>query len=247
MRACRAERLATTRTLIASTAPSRVLAFPLAASGQRGPGGLNRVKGVGLAAAAPGLAVGPVNFDYFNPASTEKTGQVGSIGSGSFNPDLGDGTKALEPPEQFFVAGRRWGKGLRAQQGSQGVECRGYMNIQVGVDPTRHPAGSFYDGHGHPFLSSKCSGVARPFRIGVTGGPGLFEQLGPITLLFETGRAVIIFGPEEFGRRRSEAPRTSLQVRPNLLVLPKLLEACNQQVDPRRGSPYILIFWRVSP
>ena len=81
----------------------------------------------------------------------------------------------------------------------------------------------------------------------MTGGPGLFEQLGPITLLFETGRAVIIFGPEEFGRRRSEAPRTSLQVRPNLLVLPKLLEACNQQVDPRRGSPYILIVLAGSP
>ena len=102
-------------------------------------GGLNRVKGVGLAAAAPGLAVGPVNFDYFNPASTEKTGQVGSIGSGSFNPDLATAPKLFEPPEQFFVAGRRWGEGLRAQQGSQGVECRGYMNIQVGVDPTRHP------------------------------------------------------------------------------------------------------------
>jgi len=35
----------------------------------------------------------------------------------------------------------------------------------MGVDTTGDPARSFYDGHGHPFLS-KVSGMARPFRIG---------------------------------------------------------------------------------
>src|ERR1019366_5761439 len=86
-----------------------------------------------------------------------------------------------------------------------------------------------------PFLNG--SGVAWPFRIEVTGGSELLEQLGPITLSLRRGVPYSYLVPEEFGRRRRKAPHASLQVRPNLLVLPKLLEACNQQVDPQSRSP----------
>ena len=53
----------------------------------------------------------------------------------------------------------------------------------MGVDTTGDPTRSFYDGHGHPFLS-KVGGMARPFRIGATGGlacrckPDQSPQLG---------------------------------------------------------------------
>jgi hypothetical protein len=39
------------------------------------------------------------------------------------------------------------------EQSAHGVECGSDVHIEVCIDTTRYRPRSFYDGHGHPFLS----------------------------------------------------------------------------------------------
>ena len=116
------------------------------------------IERVGLAAAPTLGPVGSVNLDYLEISSAQETGQAGPIGAGSLHPNLGDRPEALEPGEQRFVTSRIGPEALGAEQCSEGVEGGGHMNVEVGVDTTRHSTRSFYDGHGHPFLSQRCEG-----------------------------------------------------------------------------------------
>ena len=76
--------------------------------------------------------------------------------------------------------------------------------------------------------------MARPFRIGATGGPGLLVATRTNHPNSETGRAVFQCAA---GRSRSTTSCnvTGLQVRPDLPALPKLFRTSNQAVDPQRS------------
>jgi hypothetical protein len=60
--------------------------------------------------------------------------------------------------------------------------------------------------------------MARPFRIGATGGPGLLLQAGPIT-----------------PTRRRDVPLSFRQSGRSRPTLPKLLRADDVAVDPRQA------------
>ena len=55
---------------------------------ERGPGGLDGVEGIGLAAVAPGLTVLAVYFDDVDPGSGEMAGDAGAIGPRPLDPHL---------------------------------------------------------------------------------------------------------------------------------------------------------------
>jgi hypothetical protein len=80
-------------------------------------------------------------------------GQGGPIGAGALDADLGDVAEALEPAHKGFVAGRVGGEALCAEQPTQRVQRCSDMDVTMRVDTTGDPSRSFYDGHGHPFLS----------------------------------------------------------------------------------------------
>ena len=82
----------------------------------------------------------------------EESGQPGAIGAGALDADLVYLPEALKPGEQRLVAGRARLEGLRPEQSTERVQGGGNVDVEVGVDTTGHPTGSFYDGHGHPFL-----------------------------------------------------------------------------------------------
>jgi hypothetical protein len=90
----------------------------------------------------------PVSVDI--PA--QEPGKPSPIGAGSFHADLGHLTEAFKPADQCLVAGSIGIERLGANQSAQWVKSSGNVLIEVGIDTTRDARGSFYDGHGHPFL-----------------------------------------------------------------------------------------------
>ena len=82
------------------------------------------------------------------------------------------------------------------------------MDVEMRVDTTGHTTRSFYDGHGHPFCLMEL-GMARPFRIGATGGPGLLLQAGPITPTRRRDVPSFNVRLEGLGRRRLATSRDS--------------------------------------
>ena len=103
-RACRADRLATTRTRMASTDPSLHLAFPCALPDSDGPGRLDGVERIGLAAVSSGLAVLTVHFDDLDPCPSEVTGDSGAVGPRALDADLGDHVRITQPGQQCRIA-----------------------------------------------------------------------------------------------------------------------------------------------
>ena len=85
--------------------------------------------------------------------TAQVAGQSGPIGAGSFDADLGDVAEGCEPRKQSLVAGRVGGEALGAEQPAERIKRSGHMDVAVCVDATGDPRRSFYDGHGHPFLS----------------------------------------------------------------------------------------------
>jgi hypothetical protein len=124
----------------------------LGTSRQSGPGRLDSVEGIRLSLAAAGLAVGPVDLDDFDTPAAEEPREPSAIGTCALHADLGDQPEAFEPAQQLCITGRGRLKGLRTEQCSNGVESSGNVDIEVGIDSTRHGSRSFYDGHSHPFL-----------------------------------------------------------------------------------------------
>ena len=128
------------------------LARPECPSADDGPCRFDGIEGIGLAMAAPGLTVRPVHFDDLDALATEEPGQPHAIGPGAFDADLVHLAEALEPGQQRLVAGGIGIEGLGADESAQRIECGDDVDVQMGVDTTRDADGSFYDGHGHPFL-----------------------------------------------------------------------------------------------
>ena len=148
--AWRAERLATTRTRIASTAPSLDFGLPARSTAQGGPGRFDGVEGIGLAAATPFLSIRSVDLDDLDAPSSQVAGQAGPIRARALDADLGHVPEGLEPGQQRLVAGGVGLEALRAEQPPERVEGGSHMDVEVGVDTTGHTTRSFYDGHGHP-------------------------------------------------------------------------------------------------
>ncbi len=228
-RAWRAERLATTRTRMASTAPSLDLGLAARSTTQGGPGGFDGVEGVGLAAAPALLAVGSVDLDDLDASPAQVAGQARAIGAGALNADLGDVAERLEPAQQRLVAGRIGGEALCAEQSTQRIERCGHMDVAMGIDTTGDPTRSFYDGHGHPFSQSV---------EGWHGRSGSEQRAVQVVRCnrtnhptSETGRAVFQCAA---GRSRSTTSCnvTGLQVRPDPPALPKLFRTSSEAVDP---------------
>ena len=129
------------------------LRFAARPTTEGGPGCFDRIEGIGLATAPALLTIGSVDLDDLDAHPAQVAGQSGPIGTGALDADLGDVAEALEPREQGLVAGRIGGEALGAEQSTQRVEGRSNMDVAMGVDTTGDPTRSFYDGHGHPFLS----------------------------------------------------------------------------------------------
>ena len=102
---------------------------------------------------ASGLAVGAVDFDDLDASATQESGQSDAIRASALDADLVNLAELLEPGQQRLVAGGIGGEGLGADEATQWVECCSNVCVEVGVDTTCDANGSFYDGHGHPFLS----------------------------------------------------------------------------------------------
>ena len=175
--------------------------------------GLDRIERIRFATASALGSIRPVDLDHLDVGSTQEAGQAGPIGAGALHPDLGHLAEALEPGQQRLVATRVRLKALGAEECSKGVEGGSYMDVEVGVDATGHSTRSFYDGHGHPFLSQWCEGWH-----GRSGS----ER-----------RAVQVVVATRTNHPNSETGRAAFNVRcrPNLPAIPKLLTTSNAAVD----------------
>ena len=138
---------------MASTAPSLDFGLPVARPLERCSSGFDRIEGIGLATAASLVTVGTIHFDHGDAHSAQVAGQAGPIGASALHADLGDVAERAQPLEQGLVAGWVGAEGLRAEQSTERVQGGGDMEVTMGVDTTGHTTRSFYDGHGHPFLS----------------------------------------------------------------------------------------------
>ena len=138
---------------MASTAPSLDLGLPLARPLEGGPGRFDSIERIGLAAATALLSVRSVDLDDLDANSAQVAGQARSIRARALDADLGHVPERLEPGQQRLVAGGVGLKALRAEQPAERVERCSHVDVEMRIDATGHTTRSFYDGHGHPFLS----------------------------------------------------------------------------------------------
>ena len=150
IRAPRAERLATTRTRMASTEPSLLLAVPWARPERTARAASTASSGIGLAAVASGLAVLAVDFDDVDPCSGEEAGDAGPIGPRPLHADLADLPEGLQPGEQGRVAVGVGRERCGAEQATDLVQDGGHVDLPMGVDATGDGTRGFYDGHAIP-------------------------------------------------------------------------------------------------
>jgi hypothetical protein len=75
--------------------------------------------------------------------ATQVASQSGSIGTRSFDADLGHVSKGLEPAEQRLVTGSISRKALRSEHATKRIKGGGDMNIAVGIDTTGDSTHSF--------------------------------------------------------------------------------------------------------
>jgi len=90
---------------------------------------------VGLAAAAAGLAVGPVDLEHDLAVGDQEAGQGGAVAAGALHTPGVDLAEPPGPGEQVPVAG---GGGRDADRGQAAAECVlgvGDVDVQMGVDP----------------------------------------------------------------------------------------------------------------
>ena len=121
----------------------RSLGDRLGTAGEDGPGGFDGVERVGLAAAAPGLAVGAVDlFEDLDPGGLQEPAQPDAVGAGALNPDPCELSEAGQPSVQVLVARWRGGERLDAQHAAVRVQRSGDMGVEVRVNPARDRARS---------------------------------------------------------------------------------------------------------
>ena len=205
--ACRAERLATTSTRTASTAPSLDFGLPLGPATQSGSRCFDGVEGIGLAAAAALLSVGPVDFDDLDAGPTQVASQARAIRTGSLDADLGDVTEALEPSQQRLVAGR---VGEKRSEPSSPPRDRGLPPHGRRGACRRHRSH-----HAQLLRWSWSSLLSKVLRDGTAvpdrsdGRSGLFLATRTNHPNSETGRAAFNVRLEGLGRRHPNVSRDS--------------------------------------
>jgi hypothetical protein len=138
-RAWPAERLATTRTRMASTAPSRDLGLPIARPLSAARAASTASRGVGLARPPALLSVRSVDFDDLYAGSAQVAGQARAIRAGALHADLDDVSEALEPLEQRPVARTVRGEALRSKQSAEGIEGCCDVDVTMRIDTTGDP------------------------------------------------------------------------------------------------------------
>ena len=154
---------------------------PGAAAAQHSPGRLDSIGGIGFAFGPAHLAVGPVDLDHLDAGASEEPSEPGSIGAGALHAHLGDRPESAHPLEHGRVALGRGHERLHSEHAADGVQGRGHMDIEVGVDTTDNGAASFYDGHCHPCSPLVKGWRGRPVKE-VTVISALHEQGGPSPL-----------------------------------------------------------------
>jgi hypothetical protein len=119
--------------------------------GQRG---RYRVRGIGLAALAAGLAVRPDHLDHGNAAGGQVTGQPAAVAAGALHPHLGQLTMAAHPGQRSPVSSRISRECLGAQHPAHPIHHRGHVHIGVSVHAPSDRAGLLCDpGHDLSFLA----------------------------------------------------------------------------------------------
>ena len=114
---------------------------------------LNGVDRIGLALATTVLAVVPIDLDHLDTGPGKKPGQSGSIGTRPFHTDPLNYPEAGQPGKQGRVALGGGIEGFGAEQSAHLIQGGGHVDLAMGVDAASNSTRSFYDGHGHPFLS----------------------------------------------------------------------------------------------
>ena len=118
-----------------------------------GPCGFDGIERVGLAVVSDGTACSAGSPRRSrSPRRRRDRAKPGAIGARPFDADFGHLAEALEPGQQGLVAGGIGREGLRADQATEWVECRSNVGVEMGVDTTRDPGWSFYDGHRCPYF-----------------------------------------------------------------------------------------------
>jgi hypothetical protein len=105
---------------------------------ERGSSSLDRVEGVGLAAASSLGPVRSVDLDDRDLGLAQELGQPRPIRAGALDAHLGHLAEGLEPGEQRLVAPRRRRERCGAEQSTERVQRSGNMNVEVRVDATGH-------------------------------------------------------------------------------------------------------------
>jgi hypothetical protein len=141
------------------------------------------------------LTVRAINLDHHDTLTTEMTGQPGAVRAGAFDPHPRHHTELGEPRRQLAISG--WGRRERldTQHAAVHIDRGRDMYIQMRIDTTRDQARALYDGHRHPFCSSKRfkGWHARPGKETVTST--LRQQRAPSPS--GTGRAQFRTHPNE--------------------------------------------------
>ena len=204
--AWRAERLATTRTRIASTAPSLDLGLPLARPLRAARAASTASRGSDLPARRRSSRLGRSTSMTSTPArrrNRERPAPSIRCLPHRFGSSPRTRARPVAPCNQ-----RSWSRSAPCQQPAERVERGGHMDVEVRIDTTGHPTRSFYDGHGHPF--SLCvegwhgrSGSERRAAQVVGSNPGQSPQLGDGTCRCQCMQL------EKLGRRRLATSRDS--------------------------------------
>jgi hypothetical protein len=127
-------------------------------AGLRGPGGADRVEGIGLALPAAVLPVGAVDLHDPDSCGGDVAGQAGAVAAGPLDPDQAHSPEPAQPVQQAGVAGQGSRELPDAEQPADRVERGGDMGVGMSV----HTAGDgacLYDGQCHLF--SLVEGMAR--------------------------------------------------------------------------------------
>ncbi len=121
--------------------------------GLRGPGGADGAERVGLALAAPVLAVGAVDLDDPDAGGGDVAGQAGAVAAGALDADQADGPEPAQPAQQPGVAGRGDGELRDAEQPADRIQRGSDVHVRVGVHAAGDGAGGgcLYDGQCHRF------------------------------------------------------------------------------------------------
>jgi hypothetical protein len=134
--------------------------------GLDGSGGDLGVQRVGLAAPAPGLAVGTVDLDHDLAVTVQEARQPSPEAAGTFDPPALDLAQALGPAQQLGIAGRSGRDADGVQAPTKAVVGHRDVDLGVGIDPDRDLRGRWLCHGGDGRLLSVVGWTAPTGRAG---------------------------------------------------------------------------------